>query len=297
VRDDDRLGAAILSVCRAWHLQDDLGQYTAALSMAVNARRELTLLGAIPHAMAAGLVAANSAVALSDRATADAELRLMADAALRPETRVLTGWRHIVQGELHNDYDELPESNAELTRARDVLHETGERVGYAFATAYLSRACRRQEKLGPARILADEALEEFAHYGAEHAYTVALDARAEVGVELGHGDEALEQATNALSRAVAAQDAFMTARATRTRARALRVLVRLDEAAEELTRSIDMFAAIDRTLSVAATLYDLAIVQDLLGQPGAASESLRQERKALEHARLERSDVLRGQIR
>jgi DNA-binding SARP family transcriptional activator len=297
VRDDDRLGAAILSVCRAWHLQDDLSQYNAALTMAVNARRELTLLGALPHAMAAGLVAANAAVALSDRDTADAELKLMADTALRPEARVLTGWRHIVQGELHNDYDELPESEAELTRAREVLDHTGERIGYAFATAYLSRACRRQGKLGPARILADEALEEFAHFGAEHAYTVALDARAEVGVELGHGDDALEQATSARSRAVAAHDEFMTARATRTRARALRVLGHLDEAADELRHSVDMFAAIDRTLSVAATLHDLAIVQDLMAEPGAASESLRQERSALQRARLERHDVLREQTR
>lgn len=297
VCEDGRLGAAILALARAWWLQDHRGEYATALGLAVGARRELTLLGALPHAMAAGLVAANCAVALSDRRTADAELALVADAALRCENPVLTGWRHIVQGELHNDYDELPESEAELTRARDVLDGTGERIGYAYATAYLSRAYRRQGKLGPARILADEALEQFARFGAEHAYTVALDARAEVGVELERGAEALEQASTALGRARAARDAFMTARATRTRARALRVLGRLEEAADELRSSVEQFTAIDRTLSVAATLHDLAIVQDLRAEPAAASETLRQERTALHRAHLERGRVRREQIR
>lgn len=293
VRDDDRLGAATLTLCRAWHLQDKLGQYRSALGLAQQARRDLTLLGALPYAMAAGLVAANAAVALSDRKTAEAELGRMADRRLGAEEAVLVGWRHIVLGELYNDYDELSECEQELTRARAVLAETGELIGYAYATSYLSRALWRQGKLGPAQVLADEALADFGRLGAEHAYTVALDARAEVAVALGHGDEALEQAGTALSRAVAAHDAFIRARATRTRARALRVLGSLDEAARELTSSIEQFAALNRTLSLAATLHDLALVQDMLGEPAAASESLRQERSALLRAHHDKTEARR----
>ena len=138
-------------------------------------------------------------------------------------------------------------------------------VANALATLELSRARRRQGDLGPASLLIDEALRLFAQIGDVHLYSYALDARAEVSLLAGRADEALEDASTAHERAVASRDAFLTARARRTRGRALLALGRLDEAEAEVRRGIDEFSALDRPLSVAFSYQVLAGVLDAKG--------------------------------
>ncbi len=274
----------MLSLARAWHLHDHLGRSAPALTLAGQARRDLTLLGAGSQGAAAGLVAAHAALALGHRDTAEDELAKVTDLLSRHPDPVLQGWAHVVHGELHNDYDELVLSEREFTRAREVLDGTADRLAHALATVYLSRTCRRLGRLDTAQRLVRESLIGLQRFGAEHLYTVALDASAEVEAALGDGAAALEHATVAHQRAVAAQDAFLTARTSRTRGRALLALGRLDEAAAELRQSVDAFAALGRDLSVAGTLRDLAHVQRLQGHVHAASESGRLEQAALARA-------------
>ncbi|MDF2146435.1 BTAD domain-containing putative transcriptional regulator [Knoellia sp. p5-6-4] len=282
--EDQRLGRAVLSVARAWHQHDHLGRSTPALTLASQARRDLTLLGAATQAAAAGLVASHAALALGRRDTAEAELARAADLLSRHPDRSLEGWTHIVRGELHNDYDELVQSRHEFTTARSLLDDSADRLAHALATVYLSRTCRRLGELEIAQQLVRESLVVLQRFGAEHLFTVALDASAEVEAALGDGAAALDHATVAHQRAVAAQDAFLTARTSRTRGRALLALGRLAEAADEFRRSVDAFAVLGRDLSVAGTLRDLAHVQRLQGQAAAAKESTRREQAALARA-------------
>ncbi|MDF2093110.1 BTAD domain-containing putative transcriptional regulator [Knoellia sp. 3-2P3] len=284
VCEDQRLGRAMLSLAKAWHLHDHLGRSAPALALASQARRDLTLLGAGTQAAAAGLVASHAALAVGRRETAEDELAKATDLLSRHPDRVLEGWTHIVRGELHNDYDELEQSRREFTTARELLDDCPDRLAHALATVFLSRTCRRLGQLGLAQQLVRESLVALQRFGAEHLVTVALDASAEVEAALGDGAAALEHATAAHQRAVAAQDAFLTARTSRTRGRALLALGRLAEAADEFRRSVDAFAVLGRDLSVAGTLRDLAHVQRLQGQAAAAKESTRREQAALARA-------------
>ncbi len=123
-----------------------------------------------------------------------------------------------------------------------------------------------------------------------HLYSYALDARAEVSLASGRADEALEEASRAHERALASRDAFLTARARRTRGRALFALGRLDEAEDEVRRGIEEFSAIDRPLSVAFSYQVLAGVLKAKGESAAATEALRLERVALRRAHSKAGD-------
>lgn len=288
---DDRLGAAILTAARAWHVQDSLGQPAPALDLARSARQELAEMDAGNHAVAAGLVCAYAALSLGDRETAEIELGLADKQLLATPDDVLAGWSGIVRGELLNDYDELASCEAVLTAARQRLESTGERIGYARASVYLARACARQGRLEPARTIADDALDVFAEHGAERALTMALDARAEISVGLGEGQESYDFADRALSRALASCDAFLVARSTRTRARALSLLGEPGQAVVELQRAATLFEELGRTLSVAATWRELAAVQDVLGDSESAKESRTRQRDAERQAAIERPQL------
>ncbi|WP_460964215.1 AfsR/SARP family transcriptional regulator [Pedococcus soli] len=284
--DDLQLGAAVLTLCEAWHLQDSTSQSRTALALADQARRSLTLLGASRYAAAASLVVASAAISMGLRAQSEEALARASDLLVRSPDAVLAGWVGIIQGTIHNDYDEMVDAEREFTRVRDVLATTPSLLAYALATLELSRACWRQGQLGSANILINEALKLCEDIGDEHMYSYGLDARAEVSIELGNGEMALDEATRSFQRAVAAKDAFLTARVRRTRAGALVVLGRLEEAEAELRASVEECTALNRPLSVAAALHELSVVLDLRGNPAAASEALRQERAARASAHL-----------
>jgi tetratricopeptide (TPR) repeat protein len=288
--DDRQLGLAVLLLAEAWHLQDTRSQSRIALAMADQARRSLTLLGAHELAAAACIVMGSAALSMGVRDEAEAALSRASELLLRQPNPVLVGWAGIIRGTIHNDYDEMVEAEREFTRVRDVVATTPSLMAYALATLELSRACWRQGQLGSANVLANEALAVCEDLGDEQLYSYALDARAEVSIELGNGEVALEEATRALHRASAAKDAFLSARVRRTRAGALVVLGRLDEAEAELRTSIEECTAIQRPLSVAAALHELSVVLDLQGNAEAASEALRQEHAARASAHLSARD-------
>ena len=284
---DDRLGAAILTAARAWHVQDSLGQPAPALDLARAARIELREIRAGSHAVAAGLVCAYAALSLGDRETAEIELGFADEELLSSPDDVLAGWSGIVRGELLNDYDELEACETVLTAARQKLESTGERIGYSRASVYLARACARQGRLEYARTIVDGALDVLAEHRADRALTMALDARAEIGVGLGEGREAYDFADRALSRAEASCDAFLVARSTRTRARALSLLGEPDQAVVELRRAAGLFEDLGRALSVAATWRELAAVQDVLDDGAGAKESRKRQHSAERQAAIE----------
>ena len=284
---DDRLGAAILTAARAWHVQDNLGQPAPALELARIARQELSAIEAGSHAAAAGLVCAYAALSLGDRETAEFELGLVDRHLTDSPDDILSGWSGIVRGELLNDYDELESCEAELTAARLRLESTGERIGYARACVYLARACARQGRLEHARTIADGAIDVLAEHRADRTLTMALDARAEISVGLREGPEAFAFADRALSRAEVSCDAFLVARSTRTRARSLALLGESDKAVIELRRAARLFEDLGRTLSVAATWRELATVQDDLGDTAGAQDSRSRQRDAARRAVIE----------
>ncbi len=284
--DDTQLGAAVLALCEAWHLQDSTSQSRTALALADQARRSLTLLGASQYAAAASVVVASAALSMGLRVESEAALERASELLVRNPDPILTGWVGIIRGTIHNDYDEMVDAEREFTRVREVLATTPSLLAYALATLELSRACWRQGQLGSANILVNEALKLCEDIGDEHMYSYGLDARAEVSIELGNGEIALDEATRSFQRASAAQDAFLTARVRRTRAGALVVLGRLEEAEAELRASVEECTAINRPLSVAAALHELSVVLDLRGNAAAASEALRQERAARTSAHL-----------
>ena len=282
--DDSRLGAASLMLCRAWLLQDQRSASRVARGLADQARPQLVLLGEHRAAAAAALVVAQATTSLGLRAEAEAAVATAEESLTHASDLVLAGWAAIARGTLHNDYDELPDAAREFTRARELLADTPVTVANALATLELSRARRRQGELGPAGLLIDEALHLFGRIGDVHLYSYALDARAEVSLAAGRAAEALEEATTAHERALASRDAFLTARARRTRSRALLALGRLDEAEREVRVCIEELTAIDRPLSVAFSYQVLAAVLDAKGENVAASEALRLESAALRKA-------------
>lgn len=281
--DDDqdaRLGRAMLDVLRAWHLQDLLGLAAPALELATTARPALEAAGARSAVVSSGLVAAYAALSLADRAAAERELAAV-DAALSGGANlVLSGWSLVVRGELHNDFDELLACEQVLSAGRAILSATPERIGYARATTYLSRALARQGRWESARDLADEALAIFGEHGAVQPATIALDARAEIALGLEDPYHAAELASVALGRARASRDEFLLARSLRTHARALAAQGRLDDAARQLRECVDRFEAIHRTLSVVATWRELAAVLDQLGRTDDAALARRSQAEA-----------------
>jgi DNA-binding SARP family transcriptional activator len=278
--DDSRSGAAHLLLGQAWQQQSRSSSSAPARLLADTARRRLTLLGEHRAAAAASVLCAVSALSLGRRHEAEADVARAEEALTRVDDPVLVGWVAIVQGTIHNDYDELAEAARWFTRAREVLTDTPASAAFGQATLELSRACRRRGALGPADLLIDEALAGLDRDDESHVYSYALDARAEVSVALGRADEALQQADQAWRRAVQARDPFLTARARRARAGALRLLGRLDEAEDDLRASVEEFTVLGRSLSVAASLRELALVLDLQGRAAAANEVYRQERLA-----------------
>jgi len=282
--DDSRLGAAYLMLCRAWLLQSQRSASRVAREVAEEARRSLVSIAAHRPAAAAALVVAQAATSLGLRSDAEAAVTQAEGWLAQASDGILAAWAAITRGTLHNDYDELTDAAWEFTRARDLLADSPVTVANALATLELSRARRRQGELGPASLLIDEALQLFAEIGDVHLYSYALDARAEVSLASGRPDEALEEASRAHERALASRDAFLTARARRTRGRALFALGRLDEAEDEVRRGIEEFSAIDRPLSVAFSYQVLAGVLKAKGESAAATEALRLERVALRQA-------------
>jgi ATP/maltotriose-dependent transcriptional regulator MalT len=271
-------------LCRAWLLQDQRSASRTARGLADEARRHLVLLGEHRAAAAAALVVAGATTSLGERAEAEAAVSMAEESLGQAPDVVLAAWAAIARGTLHNDYDELPDAAREFTRARELLANTPVTVANALATLELSRALRRQGELGPAGPLIDEALRLFGRIGDVHLYSYALDARAEVSLASGRAAEALEEATTAHERALATRDAFLTARARRTRSRALLALGRLDEAEREVRVGIEELTAIDRPLSVAFSYQVLAAVLDAKGESAAAKAALRLEGAALRRA-------------
>ncbi|NHA67985.1 AfsR/SARP family transcriptional regulator [Phycicoccus flavus] len=282
--DDTRLGSAYLMLVRAWLLQDRLSSSREALDLAEAARRPLVLLAAHAPAAAAALVVAQAATSLGLREHAEAAVERAESSLGQDGDPVLAAWAAIARGTIHNDYDELRDAAREFTRAREILATTPKTVAFGLATLELSRARRRVGELGPATLLADEALQTLSGVGAVHMYSYALDARAEVSLAADRSDQALEEAGSALERASASRDAFLAARARRTRGRALLGLGRLDEAEDDLRLAVEEFTAIDRPLSVAFTYQVLAAVLDAGGDAVGASEALRLEQAALRRA-------------
>ncbi len=278
--EDARLGRAMLDVLRAWHLQDLLGLASPALELATSARPALEAAGARTAVVSSGLVAAYAALSIADRSAAERELATV-DAALSGGANlVLSGWSLVVWGELYNDFDELLSCEQVLLTARAILSATPERIGYARATTYLSRALARQGRWESARDLADEALDIFGEYGAVQPATIALDARAEIALGLDDPYHAAELASVALGRARTSRDEFLLARSLRTHARALAAQGRLDDAARQLRECVDRFESIHRTLSVAATWRELAAVLDQLGRAEDADLARRSQAEA-----------------
>ncbi|NHI20317.1 AfsR/SARP family transcriptional regulator [Phycicoccus endophyticus] len=282
--DDSRLGAAVLLLCRAWLLQDRRSASREARELAEAARPRLTLLGEHAAAAAASLVSAQAATSLGRREEATAAIAAAETQIARSGDPTLAAWAAIARGTVHNDYDELPESAREFTRAREILAETPRTVAYALATLELSRARRRTGELGAATLLVDESLEILSSVGAVHMYSYALDAQAEVSLAAGRFGDALEQAGTALERASASRDAFLTARARRTCGHARFLLGDLPGAEEDLRGAVEEFTALDRPLSVAFSYQVLAAVLDARGDPVGASEALRLEQAALRRA-------------
>ncbi|QIM21439.1 hypothetical protein G7075_10385 [Phycicoccus sp. HDW14] len=287
--DDSRLGAAHLLLCRAWLLQDRRSASRDARDLAEAARPRLLLLGAHAAAAAASLVSAQASTSLGRRDEAEAAIATAEASIGRTTDSTLAAWAAIARGTVHNDYDELDDAAREFTRAREILTETPRTVAYALATLELSRARRRTGELGPATLLVDESLDILSGVEAVHMYSYALDARAEVSLAGGHAAEALEEASTSLERASASLDAFLTARARRTRARALLALGRLGEAESELRGAVEEFTALDRPLSVAFTYQVLAAALDAAGDAVGASEALRLEQAALRRASASRA--------
>ena len=289
--DDSRLGAASLMLCRAWLLQDQRSASRAAGELAEEARERLVSLGDHRSAAAAALVVAQAATSLGVRGEAEAAVARAEESLAQSPDAMLSAWAAVARGTLHNDYDELRDAAREFTLARELLTGSPVTVANALATLELSRARRRQGDLGPASVLIDEALRLFAQIGDVHLYSYALDARAEVSLASGRAEEALEEASTAHERALASRDAFLTARARRTRGRALFALGRLDEAEAEVRRGIDEFGALDRPLSVAFSYQVLAGVLDAKGDAVGAGEALGLERAALRRAQARADDV------
>lgn len=115
-------------------------------------------------------------------------------------------------------------------------------------------------------------------------YPYALDARAEVSPAAGRAGQAREEADTALERATVSRDAFLGARARRTRGRALLALGWIGEAEADLRGAVEEFSALDRPLSAAFTYQVLAATLDARGETMGASEALRLEQAALRRA-------------
>ena len=272
--DDGRRGSAHLMLCRAWHLQSRSSDSARARSLADQARRQLILLGEHGPAASAAIVAGSCSLSVGRREEAERNVAQAEDSLARHDDRLLVGMVAMLRGMIHHDYDELAAAVAELTRAREMLSPTPARAAFGHATLELSRALRRRGDLGPSDLLVDEALDVLDPTTHDHCY--ALDARAEVSVALGHGPVALRQAEQAWRRADQARDVFLVARTRRSRAGALRLLGRLDEAAQQLRTSIEELTRIGRPLSVAASLRELVDVLDLQGRHLEANEVHRQ---------------------
>ncbi|PKW27193.1 AfsR/SARP family transcriptional regulator [Phycicoccus duodecadis] len=287
--DDNRLGAAYLTLCRAWLLQDRRSASREARELAESARPRLLLLGAHAAAAAASLVSAFASTSLGRRAEAESAVVTAEVAIARTGDLHLAAWAAIARGTLHNDYDEVPEGALEFTRAREILSASPRTVAYALATLELSRARRRTGELGAATLLVDEALELLDGIGAVHMYSYALDARAEVSLAAGRMQDSLDEAGRALERATASHDAFLAARARRTRGRVLLALGRHEEAEGDFRRAIEEFTALDRPLSAAFGFQMLAASLDARGETVGASEALRLEQAALRRAHDTRS--------
>ncbi|MGG5258016.1 BTAD domain-containing putative transcriptional regulator [Phycicoccus avicenniae] len=289
--DDGRLGAASLLLCRAWLLQDRRSVSREARELAEAARRRLLLLGASEAAAAASLVSSQASTSLGHRAEAEAAVRAAESVLTRTGDPNLAAWAAIARGTLHNDYDEIEDAAREFTRARDILRSSPRTVAYALATLELSRSRRRTGELAAATLLVDEALELLLEIEGVHMYSYALDARAEVSLAADRPEQALDESATALARASAARDAFLTARARRTHARALLALGRLEDAETALRTVVEEFTALDRPLSVAFAYQVLAAVLDARGDPVGASEALRLEQAALRRATASRTDA------
>ena len=282
--DDSRSGAAYLLLCRAWLLQDRRSASREARELAEAARRRLTLLGEHAAAAAAALVSAQASTSLGMRPDAEASIALAEASLAHVADPLLAAWAAIARGTVHNDYDELADAAREFTRAREILAGTPRTVAHGLATLELSRARRRTGELGPATLLVDESLEVLSDVGAVHMYSYALDARAEVSLAAGRAAVALEEAGTALERATGSRDAFLAARARRTRGRAHLALGHLDDAEADIRTAVEEFTALDRPLSVAFTYQVLAAVLDARGDAVGASEALRLEQAAVRRA-------------
>ncbi len=282
--DDSRTGAAYLLLCRAWLLQDRRSASREARELAEAARPRLVLLREHAAAAAAALVSAQASTSLAMRPEAESSIAIAEASLAHVADPLLAAWAAIARGTVHNDYDELAEAAREFTRARGILAGTPHTVAYGLATLELSRARRRTGELGPATLLVDESLEVLSGVGAVHMYSYALDARAEVSLAAGRAAEALEEAGTALDRATGSRDAFLAARARRTRGRAHLSLGHVEDAEADVRTAVEEFTALDRPLSVAFTHQVLAAVLDARGDTVGASEALRLEQAALRRA-------------
>ncbi|NNG37841.1 hypothetical protein HJ588_00940 [Flexivirga sp. ID2601S] len=283
---DQQLGRALLQLAEAWHREDLRSQSLRALLLAEAARKALTLLGEADTAAAADIVAARAAVSLGRRTTAERALDRAESLLRQHPDATYAGWACAIRGLLHNDYDELDAAEQELTRAREILADDGDRIAYAAATIELARVTWRQHKLGSVNVLLSEVISLLQHYDEQHLLSYALDARSEMSYQLGRDEQALHEADVVWRRAVDSADDFLAARVRRTRARALAALDRLDDAEADLRASIEECTALDRPLSVAAAMHDLSSVLSRQGKHVAAAELLRQERAARASAEL-----------
>ena len=195
-------------------------------------------------------------------------------------TRCSPGWVAIVRGTIHNDYDELSDATREFTRAREVLSATPARAAFGQAMLELSRACRRRGALGPANVLVDEALALLDGEAEAHIYSyVARCARRgqrRPGPRCGGPGAGRPGVATRLPVSGLVPHRPRPARTGRRPETA----GRLDEAAAELRTSVEEFTLIDRALSVAASLRELALVLDLQGRHAEANEVYRQKSAA-----------------
>ena len=277
-------------LCRAWLLQDQRSESRVARELAEQARRHLVELGAQRPAAAAALVVAQAATSLGLRVEAEAAVAQAEESLARASDDILAGWAAVTLGTLHNDYDELADAAREFTLRATCWPTPPSPWPTRSRRSSCRGPCRRQGEVGPAGLLIDEALQLFAQIGDVHLYSYALDARAEVSLASGRAEEALQEANAAHERALASRDSFLTARARRTRGRALFALGRLDEAEGEVRRAIEEFSAIDRPLSVAFSYQVLAGVLKAKGEGAAAKEALQLERAELRKAHAKAGD-------
>ena len=281
-QDRDR-GLAHLDLVESL-LRHEAADSAASVPLATRARRAMLLHRDLPGALAAAVVLGRAHRARGERAEAEEALGWATRSCVDDTPATTVGYVHLAWGSLLDDYDALRPARDHLQRALACFEGTQDWSGTATSQFALARVQRRLGEYAAGLLLADAAIEGFTRLGDDNGHTAALDTRADLLVFMGEPQQARPDAELAVRRAAQRRDTFMLHRAQRTLGRALAGLGQLSAAEQALGESAAGFDALDRPLSLAATLRDTGRILQLQGRVLDARQVFLRERSCLVRA-------------